>query len=218
MADEAADPRRQAAAAFEAAEHSERIAGHKRDLAEKQLELAEGLSNFKRTAPIAHEQMQKAAPLMAALAAKVAPDSRAKLEAVAAKLEQAAQSSQKKLEAFWGRVEVRHYDCLVDFETYALRCACASDPYPCPLVLLHRTMFRSPPVLSVIPRSKLQHGRRLLLSMLRCDAAARQGRDEGQHGSTQQNVFDAHEIGWKWGSRAAPSMLLPAWKSWKIIS
>ena len=44
VANEAADPRRQAAAALEAAEHSERIAGHKRDLAEKQLELAEGLS------------------------------------------------------------------------------------------------------------------------------------------------------------------------------
>ena len=178
--------------------HSERIAGHKRELAEKQLELAEGLSNFKRTAPIAHEQMQKTAPLIAALAAKVAPDSRAKLEAVAAKLE-AAQSSQKKLEAFWGRVEVRHYDCLVDVETYALRCACASDPYPCPLAIAQANVSFSARALCHPERSKLQHGRRLLVSMLRCDNDSRHGRDDGQRGSTQQNVFDAHEMGWKMG-------------------
>ena len=60
VADDAADPRRQAVAALEAAEHSERIAGHKRALAEKNLELAEGLNDFKRTAPATTEAMGKA--------------------------------------------------------------------------------------------------------------------------------------------------------------
>ena len=64
VADEAADPRRQAAATLEAAEHHERIAGYKRELAEKNLELAKGLSQFKRLAPAARAQMEEAAPLL----------------------------------------------------------------------------------------------------------------------------------------------------------
>ena len=102
----AAEPRRQAAAALESAEHAERIAGHKRALAEKHLELAEGLSHFKRTAPAAHETLDKAASLVKFMAAKAAPEARAKLETMAATVER-AQSAQTKLESFWGRVEVR---------------------------------------------------------------------------------------------------------------
>ena len=106
VADEAAEPRRQAAAALESAEHAKRIASKKRELAEKNLELAEDMAAFKRAAPNARAQMEAAAPLLADLAAKVAPESRAKLEAATAQLE-VAQSSQRKLEAFWGKVEVR---------------------------------------------------------------------------------------------------------------
>ena len=106
VADKAADPRRQAAVALEAAEHSERVAGHKRALAEKNLELAEGLSDFKRTAPVARDAMGKAAELVKELAAKAAPEARAKVQAMAATAER-AQSAQTKLEAFWGRIEVR---------------------------------------------------------------------------------------------------------------
>ena len=120
VADKAADPRQQAAAALEAAEHSERVAGHKRALAEKNLELAEGLSDFKRTAPVERETMVKAASLAKELAAKAAPEAHAKVAAMAATVER-AQSAQTKLEAFWGRVEVRPYGSL-------RLCACASDP------------------------------------------------------------------------------------------
>ena len=105
-ADEMADPRRRAAAALESAEHSECIAGHKRALAEKNLELAKGLSDFKRTAPAAHDAMGKAAELVTELAEKAAPEARAKVQAMAATVER-AQSAQTTLEAFWGRVEVR---------------------------------------------------------------------------------------------------------------
>ena len=106
-ADEAAEPRRQAAAALESAKHTERIAGHKRALAEKNLELAEGLCDFKHTAPAARNAMGKAAELvLKELEAKAAPEARAKVQAMAATA-QRAQSTHTKLEAFWGRVEVR---------------------------------------------------------------------------------------------------------------
>tara|TARA_B110000046_G_scaffold93490_1_gene101431 strand:- start:97 stop:711 length:615 start_codon:yes stop_codon:yes gene_type:complete len=109
-AEEVADPRRRAAAALESAEHSERIAGHKRALAEKNLELAEGLSDYKRTAPLAQDAMSKAAELVT-LAAKaapgMAPEGRAKVDAMVLATVARAQSSQTKLAAFWGRVEVR---------------------------------------------------------------------------------------------------------------
>ena len=105
-ADEAAEPRRQAAAALESAKHTERIAGHKRALAEKNLELAEGLCDFKHTAPAARNAMGKAAELVKELEAKAAPEARAKVQAMAATA-QRAQSAHTKLEAFWGRVEVR---------------------------------------------------------------------------------------------------------------
>ena len=108
VADKAADPRRQAAAALEAAEHSERVAGHKCALAEKNLELAEGLSDFKRAAPVARDAMGKAAEIVKELAAKAAPESRAKVQAMPmAATAERAQSAQTKLEAFWGRIEVR---------------------------------------------------------------------------------------------------------------
>ena len=55
---------------LEAAERSERVAGHKRALAEKNLELTEGLSDLKRTAPVARDTMGKAAELVKELAAK----------------------------------------------------------------------------------------------------------------------------------------------------
>ena len=50
--------------------------------------------------------MGKAAAVVTELAAKAAPEACAKVDAMAATLER-AQASQTKLEAFWGRVEVR---------------------------------------------------------------------------------------------------------------
>ena len=50
--------------------------------------------------------MVKAASLAKELAAKAAPEARAKVAAMAATVER-AQSAQTKFEAFWGRVEVR---------------------------------------------------------------------------------------------------------------
>ena len=92
-------------------EYEPLVAGHKRALTEKNLELAEGLNDFKRTAPAAAEAMGKAATLVAELAAKAGPQARAKVEAMVATAER-AQSAQTKLEAFWGRIEVRPYQLL----------------------------------------------------------------------------------------------------------
>ena len=141
VAAEAAEPRRQAAAALESAEHAERIAGHKRALAEKNLELAQGLSHFKRTAPAAHETLDKAASHFKFMAAKAAPEARAKLETMAATAER-AQSAQTKLESFWGRVEVRtrrHDATLAHFDTLAHVTHVTSASNSCLSPLLMRT-------------------------------------------------------------------------------
>ena len=150
-ADGAADPKRRAAAALESAEHSERIAGHKRALAEEKLKLAQGLSDFKRTAPTACDAMGKAAKLVTELAAKAAPEAHGKLEAMTETVER-AQSSRSKLEAYWGRVEVRtQYS-----SRKCARLTSASDllSVTCgPSLHVHRPTSRSHTVLSRIQKS-----------------------------------------------------------------